>query len=48
MTTRGHFRQLVTERHQFPRGSFEWNWRTAAARDYLAILRKPITAWRPQ
>lgn len=46
MTMRQHFRQLMHERRDWPRGSAEWEWRTRAARKYLWIHRGvPANQW---
>ena len=46
MTARANFRTMLRERRAHPQGSLDWQWRTAAARTYLRILRKvPTTEW---
>lgn len=39
MTARQNLRLMLHERRMFPRGSLDWQWRTRAARKYLAIIR---------
>lgn len=47
MTTREWFRLMLRERRAFPMDSPEWEWRTAAARKYLYLMRGvPALEWR--
>lgn len=46
MTARQNLRQMLHERRMFPRGSMDWQWRTRAARKYLAICKGvPASEW---
>ena len=46
MTARQNLRQMLHERRMFPHGSLEWEWRTRAARKYIAIIRGvPANEW---
>lgn len=46
MTTREWFRLMLRERRAFPRDSLDWEWRTAAARKYLYLMRGiPVMEW---
>lgn len=46
MTLKDRFQQMVRDRRQYAPGSIDWQWRTKAARTYLAMLRGvPTTEW---
>jgi len=46
MTAREHFREMMRERRDWPRGSLDWNYRTRAARKYLWLHRGvPVQEW---
>jgi hypothetical protein len=46
MTALDHFRQLLRQRREYPKGSLDWQWRTDAARKYLWVHRGiPTTEW---
>lgn len=41
------FRLMLRERRAFPRDSLDYEWRTAAARKYLYLMRGiPVLEWR--
>lgn len=45
--TRLHLRKCLIERRQHPRGSYEWQYLTRAARKIAWILRGiPTTEWK--
>lgn len=47
MTARSLFKQMMTERRQYPRGSSDFEWRTRAARKYVWLMRGvPSAEWR--
>lgn len=46
MTTRDHFRAVMADRRQWPRGSMDHEYRTRAAAKLLLIIRDvPTTEW---
>ena len=46
MNARRLFLQMMRERRSFARGSLDHEWRTAAARKYVWIMRgKPTAEW---
>jgi hypothetical protein len=46
MNFRQSLRRMLHERPAFDRGSMDWEWRTRAARKYVAILRGvPANEW---
>ena len=46
MTTRQHFRSLMAQRRNWPRGSHDWEYRTRAARKLAWIIRGvPVDRW---
>jgi hypothetical protein len=46
MTTRDLFLHMMRERRRFPRDSLDWQWRTAAARKYVWMMRGvPTDEW---
>lgn len=46
MTALDLLKQMLRERKQFPRGSLDHEWRSAAARKYYWITRRiPRTEW---
>ena len=46
MTAREWFRLMLRERRAFPMDSLDYEWRTAAARKYLWLMRGiPVKEW---
>lgn len=46
MIARDWFRRMLRERRDFPRDSLDWEWRTAAARKYVWMMRGiPVVEW---
>ncbi len=40
------FRLMLRDRRAFPKGSLDWEWRTAAARKYMWMMRGiPVMEW---
>ena len=49
MTTREHFRALMAERRNWPRGSADHEYRSRAARKLLNLIRGvPVDQWREE